>query len=228
MGKTVTPPGPTPADPAPDDDAVLARRARDDRAAFGLLYDRYVDAIYRYAYRRTRNHADAEDVTAETFQRALEGIDRFQWRDCPVGHWLAGIAANVLRERARRVQTARLPDTRDDLPTADPPDPDPPALEALVAREAANTLWQAVETLPLEARRALVLRYARELSYAEMAARMGRSEAACKQLVYRALRELRSRLDRTADGTTAPQARGKPSGPDSSGCASSACRRYAR
>lgn len=52
----------------------LIKQAKSDPEAFGILYDRHVDALYRYAYSRVHHHTHAEDVTAEVFRRALEGL----------------------------------------------------------------------------------------------------------------------------------------------------------
>src|SRR5579862_9633912 len=80
----------------------LVERARHDPAAFAELYERYVDAIYTFAYHRLRDTTHAEDVAAETFQRALEHIGRFEWRGVPFSAWLYRIASNVIAARYRR------------------------------------------------------------------------------------------------------------------------------
>ncbi|GIK55769.1 MAG: hypothetical protein HND44_03030 [Chloroflexi bacterium] len=63
-----------------DNDQTLIEQAKHDPQAFARLYDRYVDRIYRYAYRQTGDEALAQDVTAVTFERALRHIQRYQWR----------------------------------------------------------------------------------------------------------------------------------------------------
>ncbi len=187
------------------DEEALVRRARSDREAFGLLYDRYVDRLYRFAYRQTRDYSDAEDVTAETFRRAFEARQGFQPRGKPFGAWLFAIAANVLREHAR-ARHARRPDQPvDDLRDEEEPTDDAPqAIDLVIRQEDAGSLWGLVRLLPLDMQRVLVLRYAWGLSYADIARRLGRSDVACKQLAYRALKALRvqaamaSRLDGTS------------------------------
>lgn len=174
------------------DEAALVECAQRDRLAFGPLYDRHFERVYRFAYRRTARHPDAEDVTAETFRRALEGLGRYQPRGSPFGSWLFAIAANVLRERTRTNRNGQAYQCIDSLgEDREPADGDPATLDGLVQKEEANALWQLVGELPSDLRRTLVLRYAWDLSYAEIAGRLGRSEAACKQLVYRALKRLR-------------------------------------
>src|SRR5437773_11160858 len=92
-------------DPSSDkqvDEPDLARRAASgDRRAFAALYDRHVDAVYRYAYFRLRVDAEAEDVTSEVFHRALVAIPRFEPRR-PFLAFLYTIARNVITDRMRR------------------------------------------------------------------------------------------------------------------------------
>lgn len=169
----------------------LVEAAKTSREAFGLLYDRYVARIYRYTYARTGSHLEAEDLTAETFRSALEHIGRYQWQGRPFGAWLHRIAANLVIGRHRR-ERPRDP-LEGLLELADggtPPD------EATVARDEARSLWAAVATLPPDQRRAVVLRFSHGLRGREIAERMGRSEGAVKQLLYRAMVALRARLER--------------------------------
>lgn len=169
---------------------ALVERARADPDAFGALYDRYVDRIYRFAFHRTGGHADAEDVTAQTFHRAFERIGAYEWRGVPFGAWLFRIARNALVDRTRRGHAVSLDQIADGEPAAD----DAPCELALEAREALDEVWAAVAQLAPMQRRAVTLYYGRDLSHAEVGRRLGRSEAAAKQLVYRAIKTLRGRL----------------------------------
>lgn len=182
------------ADAQPEDEAALVARARTDPDAFALLYDRYVERVYQFAYRRLASHADAEDVTAQTFHRALEHLDRYEWRGLPFGAWLFRIARNLVVDHLR---AAGAPLSLDEVSAngAEPTDADAwlPE-EALLARDEARAAWAAVATLPPLQRRAVVLRFGRDLSHAEVGRIIGRSEAATKQLIYRAMLTLRARL----------------------------------
>src|SRR2546428_3553002 len=85
-----------------DDDAALAVRAsKGESAAFGLLYDKHVDAIYRYVYYRVRDDAEAEDLTSDVFMRALRAMPRYEPRQAFLA-WLYRIARNAVIDRARR------------------------------------------------------------------------------------------------------------------------------
>src|SRR5258705_2919516 len=78
------------------DENSLVEHAKVDAAAFGELYQRYVARIYNYASYRTRNHHDAEDVTARVFQRALQHIPSYIDRGIPFSAWLYRIAHNLV------------------------------------------------------------------------------------------------------------------------------------
>ena len=176
-------------------EADLVARASSDPLAFGYLYDRYVERVYRYAYRRLGMHADAEDVTAQTFRRALECMAGYEWRGVPFGAWLFRIAGNQVTDRWR---AGAVPLSLDRLGEAgvDPNDPDAETPdERLLLQEAGSAAWAAVAKLPALQRRAVTLRFGRDLSHAEVGTIIGRSEAATKQLVYRAIKSLRTALE---------------------------------
>ena len=184
----------SPPEEYPVCDGSLAARAAADPQAFAELYDRYLPRVYRYAYRRLGSHSDAEDLAAQTFQRALEAIGRYEERGLPFGAWLFRIAHNLIVDR-RRGQRGDLPL---DGALHDPADDDLPPDALVLAQEEASVAWRAVATLPALQRRAVTLRYGQDLSHAEVGRRIGRSEAATKQLVYRAMLTLRARLGQEA------------------------------
>jgi RNA polymerase sigma-70 factor (ECF subfamily) len=182
---------PAPPDPNLAHEQALVARAVHDPEAFAALYDRYVGPVYRYAYRRLGAHQDAEDVTAQTFRQALEAMDRFEWRGLPFGAWLFRIAHNQIVDQRRNDRAPRsLDGAIEVMPDAGADDPE----ERLVFREELDRAWTAVAALPPLQRRAVTLRFARDLSHAEVGAIIGRSEAATKQLVYRAMKTLREEL----------------------------------
>lgn len=184
----------TRADVQPDNEAALVARARTDPQAFALLYDRYVERVYQFAYRRLASHADAEDVTAQTFHRALEHLDGYEWRGLPFGAWLFRIARNLIVDHLR---ATGAPLSLDEISVngMEPADAETQLPEqALIAQDEARAAWAAVAALPPLQRRAVVLRFGRDLSHAEVGRLIGRSEAATKQLIYRAMLTLRARL----------------------------------
>src|SRR3990172_11710747 len=63
---------------------LLIEASQRDRTRFGQLYERYFHRVYAFAITRTRDRSAAEDVTAETFRRALQNLSHFQWRGGPL------------------------------------------------------------------------------------------------------------------------------------------------
>ncbi len=175
------------------DEAALVAAAQRDPAAFGPLYERYVDRIYRYVYRRVGNHAEAEDLTAQTFQQALAALPSYEWRGVPFGAWLYRIAANNIARRGRvGGREVTVEDIgaylRDDAAEDDPAE--------LIERAAGSgELLAALRALPLDQQRALVLKFARGLTNLEIGEALGRTEGAVKQLVHRAMVTLRAQLE---------------------------------
>jgi RNA polymerase sigma-70 factor, ECF subfamily len=183
-----------------DRDRALVEAARDDPAAFEPLYRRYLAQVYSYAYYELGDHHDAEDATERTFLLALAHLGRFEERARPADGegastfrvWLFRIARNVVanhRRARRRHPTAPL--------DAAAVVPDPLDVEGrAAAREDVAAAWAAVGRLPADRRRAIVLRFVDEMSTAEIAGVLGRSENAVRVLIHRALRSVAGDLGR--------------------------------
>jgi RNA polymerase sigma-70 factor (ECF subfamily) len=188
-----------------DRDRSLVEAARADPARFDALYRKYLAQVYSYAVYELGNHHDAEDATERTFVAALAGLARFEERAGPDDGedastfrlWLFRIARNAIAElrRGRR----RHPESPLDFvaATAGPVD-----VEAtVVRREAAAAALRAVGRLPAARRRAVILRFVHELSTAEIARILGRSEGAVRVLIHRGLRRVAADLGETASGS---------------------------
>jgi RNA polymerase sigma-70 factor (ECF subfamily) len=162
-----------------------------DADAFGLLYERYVDLVYRYIYVRVGSSHLAEDLTSETFIRALRRIDSFSWQGKDIAAWFVTIARNLITDNAK---SARF---RMEVTTADMIDADRrvdgPENEVL-AHLRDTRLFEAIRTLKPEQAECLVLRFMQGMSLAETALVIGKSEGAVKQLQLRAVRALHREL----------------------------------
>ena len=183
-----------------DRDRALVEEARRDPASFDALYRRYLAQVYSYAYYELGDHHEAEDATERTFLAALANLDRFEERARPADGdgastfrvWLFRIARNVVaNERRGRRRHPQAPIEAAAL-VADPLDIEGGAS----VREEATAAWQAVGRLPADRRRALVLRFVEEMSTAEIAGVLGRSEGAVRVLIHRALRTIARDLGR--------------------------------
>lgn len=179
---------------APDEAALVAAAKRDPRD-FAPLYDLYAERIYRYAYRRVGTHHDAEDVTAQTFQQALQALPNYEWRGLPFGAWLFRIAGNIINRRGRTGGREIAVEDVTVFGVSEECDDDP--VERVTRDETAGELLELVQTLPPDQQRVLVLKFSHGLKNREIGELMGRSEGAVKQLVHRALVNLRARLNQS-------------------------------
>ena len=176
--------------------AALVRLAQEgDGEAFGQIYDRYVDTVYRYLYYRVGSQSLAEDLTSETFLRALRRIDSFSWQGRDIGAWFVTIARNLVTDHFKSSRF-RLEVTTGDMLDADRGDD---GIEETVLDRLQNAaLLDAVRQLKPEQQECIVLRFLQGLSVAETAAVMKRSEGAVKQLQLRAVRALAKLLPEPA------------------------------
>ncbi|MFN2135469.1 MAG: RNA polymerase sigma factor [Candidatus Promineifilaceae bacterium] len=177
-----------------DEESLLIQRAKTDKEAFGQLYELYVERIYKYVYHRTGNVADAEDLTARIFERAMNHITSYQDRGLPFSAWLYRIAHNLVanhhRDRSRRTLVALDAVAHWTVSTEAPEF----AAQLLEDKEA---LSEALGRLPAERQELLMLKYVEHLSNAEIGEIMGRSEGAVKSLYHRTLLALREELSGT-------------------------------
>jgi RNA polymerase sigma-70 factor (ECF subfamily) len=163
----------------------LARNG--DSEAFGQLYDHYHKSVYRFLYYRVGSVPLAEDLTAETFFRALRSMSSFRWQGKDFGAWLMTIARNLTTDHFKAGRT-RLESTTEDMSTLDTTTEGPEG--AVLASLTNEALLEALSQLPAEQRDCLVMRFLQGLSIAETADVLGRSAGAVKQLQLRGVRNL--------------------------------------
>lgn len=183
---------PTARRPAADSDSArmmdLVERAQAGEAdAFGRLYDQYSDTVYRYIYYRVGGKATAEDLTSETFLRALRRIGTFTWQGRDFGAWLVTIARNLVADHFKSSRF-RLEVTTGEMLDANEVERSP---EDSVLESLSNAaLLDAVRRLNPQQQECVTLRFLQGLSVAETARVMGKNEGAIKTLQYRAVRTL--------------------------------------
>lgn len=183
-----------------DRDRSLVDAARADPARFEALYRKYVAQVYNFAVYELGDHHEAEDATARTFLAALARLDTFEDRARPEDGegastfriWLFRIARNVIAERRRGRR--RRPEAPLEAAAGAPDAADVEG--AAIAGEAVAAAWAAVDRLPDDRRRAIVLRFVHEMSTREIAGVLGRSEGAVRVLLHRALRSVAGDLRR--------------------------------
>ncbi|MBC7252226.1 MAG: sigma-70 family RNA polymerase sigma factor [Anaerolineae bacterium] len=178
--------------PPYQDEATLVARAKQfDRTAIEELYRRYVQRIYRYVYYRVGDEAVAEDLTAEIFLRALEGLEAYSYRGVPFVAWLYRIAqARVVdyhRRRTRRGEDLQLHEALADA--------EQDVTVSAERQEAYADLYAALQQLTPEQQQVIALKFLAGLTNAEVAYVLGKTEGAVKALQHRALASLQRILE---------------------------------
>ena len=203
-GKTTSETAPAPRTGAHDDSALATSSLEDeaegtrlialvelartgDTEAFGQLYDHYHTSVYRFLYYRVGSVPLAEDLTAETFFRALRSMSSFRWQGKDFGAWLMTIARNLTTDHFKAGRT-RLESTTEDMTSLDTTTDGPE--NAVLASLTNEALLTALSELPTEQRECLVMRFLQGLSIAETAEVLERSAGAVKQLQLRGVRNL--------------------------------------
>ena len=164
----------------------MVEAARKDPQDFAALYDRYVQPIYRYLYSRVGSGPDAEDLAAQTFLSALEGLSRYQHRGF-FSAWLFSIARSKAMDHFRRRKHLSLDETF--------PAPETDLLASTANKAEIEHLSGLVSTLPEDDRELIRLRYVADLSFREIAVLLGKNEQAVKKSLYRLLARLQSQLE---------------------------------
>ena len=171
-----------------DDIPALVIAARNDPAAFGRLYDRYVQSIYRYIYSHVGNAHEAEDITSQTFMAAYESLARYRERG-QFSAWLFRIAQSKMNDHFRRTRReVGLEAAGEILERED-------ALGTLIRAEELTRIRSIISHLDKDEQELIRLRYVADLSFVEIADLLGRREDAVKKSVYRLLARLKSQLE---------------------------------
>jgi RNA polymerase sigma-70 factor (ECF subfamily) len=177
-----------------EEQGLVLRAQKQDGEAFAKLYERYFNKIYRYTSLRIGDRTEAEDITQQVFLKAIKSLSSFKWRNVPFGAWLFRIAHNQvvdhLRKRERRpsVDVEEVELQADD----DPQRFTEKSLEMEMVLKAAKELTAAQQQV-------ILLRFAAELSVAEVSLVMNRSQGAVKALQHSAIAALRRKLKTEKD-----------------------------
>jgi len=168
------------------EERLLIEAAQKDPGRFAELYELHFHRVYVYIARRVSDRNETQDLTAHVFQQALANLGKFKWRGAPFITWLYRIASNALSDQRKR-QSREV--VSDDLINGES------SSEVDVTEiEQRALLFKAVDALPDDQRRVIIMRFAEEKSIRDIAAELDRSEGAIKQLQFRGLENLRNRL----------------------------------
>jgi RNA polymerase sigma-70 factor, ECF subfamily len=172
-----------------DDHALVELCRAGRREAFDRIVVRHSRSVYQVCYRFVGNHADATDLTQETFLRAYRALDRFKG-ESSVGTWLYRIAVNLCLNKV----SARVPRTEPVEETRLPASREPDAMSLMLESERAARVRAAIARLPKTQRATLILRVYQELPHQEIARVLDSSVGAVKTNLFHALRNLRRLL----------------------------------
>ena len=177
------------ADPDQRMDLELVRKAQDGEVeAFGQLYERHAQSIFRFVYSHIDNHSDAEDLTEEVFLRVWRAISNYREQGVPFIAFLIRIARNVIIDyyRSTRRESLNLP-LEDTVVAGSKSKLD----ENIIQNQESLEIRAMLANLKDEYRMVLVLRFINELSPDEIAEVMGKSSGAVRVIQHRALAALR-------------------------------------
>jgi len=173
----------------PDEESLVRRAQQRDEEAFAQLYEEHFDRIYRYVTLKIGDQAEAEDITQQVFLKALQSISSFRWKGIPFSAWLFRIAHNQVIDYFRK-KRKRVTEPLDDSLALSDSNP-----QLLTERNLdIEQLALATKQLTQAQREVISLRFAGELSIAQVAKVMGKSPGAIKALQHSAIVALRKAL----------------------------------
>jgi RNA polymerase sigma-70 factor, ECF subfamily len=177
-----------------NEEKALIDRAKEDPAAFGALYKRYVDRIYNYIYYRTGSAGDAEDLTGKVFFKAMSHIKGYKHMGLPFSAWLYRIAHNLVanyhRDRSRKQEISL-----ENLPGQVLPNYDMHPESRIVQSQEVDNLLANIRDLAPNRQELIILKFVDRLSNVEIGQIMRKSEGAIKSLYHRTLIELREKMN---------------------------------
>jgi RNA polymerase sigma-70 factor (ECF subfamily) len=169
-----------------DEEGLIRRAQQHDAVALTQIYETNFDKIYRYIVLKIGDRTEAEDMTQQVFLKALQSISSYKWKGMPFSSWLYRIAHNQIvdyfRKKSRR-PTEQLDESM--------PDSGGNPVHIVEQNIQIEEVAEATKQLTRAQQEVISLRFAGELSIAEVAKAMGRSEGAVKALQHSAILALR-------------------------------------
>jgi RNA polymerase sigma-70 factor, ECF subfamily len=176
-----------------NDENDMVEAAKNDISAFEILYQRYVDRIYRYMRTRSESDEDAADLTQQVFLQALRALPRYNVRGIPFAAWLFRIARHLATDRYRRIRNTiswdLLPDIADEQESLNPE-------IRLTRAEMYTQVGTYIQKLDPYKRELLALRFAGGLNTKEIAQTVGKSQDAVKKQLTRTIQWLKEQVAR--------------------------------
>lgn len=168
--------------------SVIMAAQNGDNSAFALLYDHYVRPIYRFVFLKTSHKETAEDITSKVFIKALEKIKTYKAGKAPFSGWLYAIARNTVIDHYRTHKREDNVDDKYDLAGNED------ILGATDLKMKMENVMSLLNDLDSVQRDVIVMRVCQEMSYQEIAAAIGKSEANCRVIYARGLNVLKDKI----------------------------------
>jgi RNA polymerase sigma-70 factor, ECF subfamily len=172
-------------------DTVLEHAIDGDEQAFGVLYDMYINRIYRHVYYRTGSTEDSQDITQEVFIRAFKALSKYKKTNTPFIGWLMRISHNLIIDHYRKKKD-HLP--LDNELAFSSPDTSPESLAEIGFNQ--QMVRKTILKLPKDYQQVILMYFIEGFSYPEIAATLGKKEGAIRVTIYRALKKMRDILSR--------------------------------
>lgn len=167
-----------------NDEPTLLRAAKQDLENFSALYDLYVDRVWKYFLVRTSEAVLSEDLTSQTFLKALQAFDRYEISSIPFGAWLFRIARNTLIDHTRKAKWECCLEAMPEAVT----EPKNLLDQTLLLKKIRKILAQ----FPSEVQEILLLKLVSDLTFSMIALQLGLSENTVKTKYFRGLKKLKN------------------------------------
>jgi RNA polymerase sigma-70 factor (ECF subfamily) len=181
-----------------NEERELVRQAQKAPDAFAELYDQYYPKIFGYVLRRTANLEAAQDITSETFLKALGKLWQFRWRNVPFSSWLYRIATNEVNQYFRKAEYKKSISMEElqeqGFELISPHDPESALIEAqekLKQYQDFLEIQEKILRLPAKYQEIIALRFFEQKQIKEISEILGKKEGTVKSLLHRAVEKLR-------------------------------------
>lgn len=181
------------------EEKALLRQIKTDPQAFSILYDHYYTPIFAYVLRRLARYEPARDITAETFLKAFQKINAFQWREISISAWLYRIATNEMNLyfRSSKYKPASIDNMKIYLPYEEGIETEKAALaKAFRENKEFTAVQQQLLRLDIKYQEVISLRFFEEKSIRRIAEILDKKEGTVKSLLSRGLDKLRALVEK--------------------------------
>lgn len=177
---------------------LVLKAKKGENEAFGLLYDKHFDSIYRFILLKTGSKSDAEDLSHQVFLSAWQNIEDYEFRGFPFSSWLYKIASNAVIDHWR----TKKPNVSIDLVREDYLSELPELQDEVDQKFELRLVKNAIAKLEPDQQNVLIMKFVDELSNKEIAHVLDKSEGAIRVIQHRALRQLRKILSENGERRT--------------------------